>query len=159
MNIADWALQWRIPDEAIRDLYAHLAHDVAPVLAEAEPAASESNVQARVRLEASKKGLRLWRNNVGAGYLQDGTFLRWGLANESQRMNEAVKSADLIGIRPVRITAQHVGAVIGQFVSRECKHGGWRYAGTGHEKAQLKWAEVVLSLGGDAAFCTDTGTL
>jgi len=115
---------------------------------------SEADAQARVRLLASQAGCRLWRNNVGAGYLKDGTFARWGLANESTAMNRAMKSADLIGVRPILITLDHVGMTIGQFVSREVKASGWRYRGNEHERAQQNWATLINSLGGDARFTT-----
>ena len=120
---------------------------------------NEAAVSVQVRLEASRLGLRLWRNNVGAGYMQDGSFLRWGLANDSAAVNARLKSADLIGIRPVLITPQMVGAVLGQFVSREVKASNWRWRGTDREQAQMAWAELVNSLGGDAAFATGEGTL
>ena len=115
---------------------------------------SESDAAARCRLAASLAGARLWRNNVGAGKLDNGSFIRWGLANESRQMNETLKSSDLIGIRPVIITPEHVGRTLGVFVSRETKRPGWVYSGNSHEAAQLKWLELVRSLGGDAAFST-----
>jgi len=120
---------------------------------------SESGVLSDIRLEASQRGARLWRNNVGATYTPSGQFLRYGLANDSAALNAAIKSADLIGIRPVIITPQDVGRVIGQFISREVKHPGWKYTGTDRERAQLAWAELINSLGGDACFTTGRGTL
>jgi len=91
---------------------------------------------------------------VGAGKLENGNFLRWGLANESKAVNEQIKSGDLIGIQPVLIQPAHVGTIIGQFVSREVKKPGWRYTGRGREPAQLAWAELIIALGGDASFTT-----
>ncbi len=159
MNLNDWAITWGIPADAVHDLRRRMGAvdaDVAPATAWV---GSEAAVSAQVRLEASSKGLRLWRNNVGAATLADGSFLRWGLANDSQRVNEQIKSADLIGVRPVLIEQRHVGSTIGQFVSRECKPTTWHYTGTPREQAQLKWAELIISMGGDAAFCTGRGTL
>ena len=115
---------------------------------------SETGATQRVRLAASTAGCRLWRNNVGAGALTNGSYIRWGLANETPAMNSRIKSADLIGIRPVRITAEHVGQVFGVFLSREVKQPGWRYTGAGREEAQMRWVELVQSLGGDAGFTT-----
>ena len=120
---------------------------------------SEAAAVATIRLEASRLGLRLWRNNVGASVLQDGSFIRWGLANETAQMNRQIKSADLVGIRPILITPAHVGRLIGQFVSREVKPEGWKWSGSEREQAQLRWAELVNSLGGDACFASGEGTL
>ena len=157
MIFAAWAARWHIPPAAMADLQTNLLGlDGTP----GSPVGkSEAAVQNQVRLEASRKGGRLWRNNVGAGYSEDGSFMRWGLANDSANVNRVIKSADLIGLRPVRIEQKHVGLVLGQFVSREIKTAGWRYAGTDREVAQLNWATLVNTLGGDARFATSEGTL
>ena len=52
---------------------------------------NEHDIQTLVRLEASKKGLLLLRKNVGAVYTRGGSFLRYGLANESKQLNDALK--------------------------------------------------------------------
>ena len=117
--------------------------------------ASESNVQASTRLECSRRGWYVFRNNVGAGYLQDGSFVRWGLANESKALNAKVKSSDLIGWRPVVITADMVGHTIAQFVSLETKREDWTYSGTEREEAQRKWIDAVNRSGGYARFVND----
>jgi hypothetical protein len=157
MNLNEWAIRWGIPAEALEDLRRQMGavNTDAPV----SDALSETGVQSRVRLEASRRGMRLWRNNVGACYTDEGQFIRYGLANDSHQMNKRIKSSDLVGLRPVLIEPHHVGQVIGQFVARECKPEGWRYTGTEHEQAQLKFLELVLSLGGDAAFANREGTL
>lgn len=115
---------------------------------------NEANTQNIVRLTAANLGTVLWRNNVGAGVLDNGSFVRWGLANDTAAVNERIKSADLIGIRPVLVTQQMVGTIIGQFVSRECKAEGWRYRGTKREIAQKAWADLIIGYGGDATFTT-----
>jgi len=158
MIFAAWAARWHIPPAAMADLQTNLLGlDGTP----GSPVGkSEAAVQNQVRLEASRKGGRLWRNNVGA--FQDpatGAWVRFGLANDSPRVNALCKSADLIGLRPVRIEQKHVGLVLGQFVSREIKASGWKYAGTDREVAQLNWATLIGTLGGDARFATSEGTL
>ena len=121
---------------------------------------SEAAVINVVKLEASRKGIRLWRNNVGAVYSADTkTFVRFGLANESTQMNAHIKSGDLIGIRPVVITADMVGKTIGQFVSREVKNSDWKFTNNNREQAQMRWVQLINSLGGDAQFATSEGTL
>ena len=116
---------------------------------------NEATVQSMVRLEAARRGWKLWRNNVGVLLDAKGRPVRYGLANDSKQVNAAVKSADLIGIRPVVITPAMVGQVIGQFVSIECKHDDWRPSMSDeHEVAQARWAELVLLAGGYAIFST-----
>jgi hypothetical protein len=157
MLINEWANRWGIPPEAIKDLQNTLVSQTPdPKTQDGE---REAAIQTRIRLEASRKGARLFRNNVGATYTEDGSFLRFGLANDSKQMNDHIKSHDLIGIRPVLIEHHHVGKIIGQFVSREVKAAGWKYRGTKREEAQLRWAILIASLGGDACFANGEGTL
>jgi hypothetical protein len=116
----------------------------------------ESAVQNAVRLEAAEKGIRLFRNNVGALFDNRGVPVRYGLANDTAALNAKLKSADLIGWRPVEVSP---GKIIAQFVSRECKRPGWQYKATDRERAQLAWAKLINATGGDAQFCTGVGTL
>ena len=116
---------------------------------------NEATVQAHVRLLASQAGWRLWRNNVGVLLDSRGVPVRYGLANDSKQVNAVFKSADLIGIKPVLITPDMVGTVIGQFVSRECKVSGWRLnPNNEHDVTQMKWADLIMMLGGDASITT-----
>lgn len=120
---------------------------------------NEATVQAHVRLLAAKEGWRLWRNNVGVLPDSRGVPVRYGLANDSAAVNRLVKSGDLIGIRPLLITQDMVGKVIGQFVSLECKHGDWRWDPRkfdARERAQQTWRELVQGVGGYAEFTTGT---
>lgn len=158
MNLHAWAARWGIPIQAIAELQASLGLDGTPG-DEPHVGKSEAFAQSQVMLEAASKGIRLWRNNVGVLPDKTGRPVRYGLANQSKAMNELIKSSDLIGIRPVTITAAHVGLVLGQFVGREMKEPGWHYSGTEREEAQLRWAELICSLGGDASFATGEGSL
>lgn len=154
----EWAANWRVPHAALQDLRNRLlpdtAVDSAPVSGTSEAAVSQ-----QVRLEAAGKGVLLWRNNVGATEIEGGRWLRYGLLNDSAKMNERYKSSDLVGIRPVRITPQHVGQTIGQFVAAEVKHATWRYAGTDREAAQRNFHDLVKSRGGWGEFVTGRGIL
>lgn len=156
MSVDQWAARWRIPPDAVADLYRTLTYATrTPPI----KGTSEAAVQASVRLEAASKGVQLWRNNVGSLLDQRGIPVRYGLANESKAENTNIKSGDLIGIRPVRITQQHVGRTIGQFVSREIKHHNWHWRGDRHEMAQARWALIVAIAGGDALIVNSTGSL
>ena len=157
--VYQWAVRHGVTMAALQELAGlfgmHGGHDLPPEV----KGTSEAAVQAAVRLEAARKGVRLFRNNVGALIDSRGVPVRYGLANESKQVNEVMKSADLIGWRPMLIEQRHVGTVVAQFVSREVKAVGWRYTGADREPAQLAWAQLVTSGGGDAAFCTGEGTL
>ena len=80
--------------------------------------------------------------------------MRYGLANESKKMNSFLKSSDLIGITPIKVEQEHVGSVFGVFTSIEVKHGGWKYTGRGREEAQERWIKLVVSLGGIGWFAS-----
>lgn len=148
----EWIKKHNIPKEAVDDLRHLLSAPSACETLLIDD--SETAAQSAVRLAASKAGWRLFRNNVGAGHLQNGRFIRWGLANDSHAVNVSLKSGDLIGIKPIVITNEHVGTTIGQFVSREMKKPSWVYSGSDREIAQLKWIELITALGGDAKFST-----
>jgi len=112
---------------------------------------AESSVQAQIRLLASQRGWRLFRNNVGVMTREDGVPVRFGLANDSKAMNQTYKSGDLIGIRPVLILPEHVGHTLGIFTSIECKHPDWKPSDKDERYlAQCRWRDLVLSLGGYA---------
>lgn len=151
-TLIDWATRWGLPQAAIDELYKLSVDGAASEL-------SEAGVQSRVRLEAAERRIYTWRNNVGAGKLvEGGRFIRWGLANDSKQLNEKLKSADLIGLRPIRITPALVGQVVGQFVSRECKRGDWKPDGGMECMAQMAWATLVNLNGGDAKIVTGPGS-
>lgn len=156
MELSDWARQWGIPEAALSDLACRLGAVTEPLFSEG---GSEAAAQARVRLEVSKLGWRVWRNNVGALRSETGQMVRYGLANDSARINAAVKSSDLIGLRPVLIGPEHLGATIGQFVAIECKAPGWRFRGLPRETAQLAFLKLVSALGGHATFATGAETV
>jgi len=159
-NLHEWARRWNVPLECFRDLQTTLGL-YTPPLDPADPAygKSEAWAQSTVRLEASEKGIKLFRNNVGALQDKGGRLVRYGLGNDSAAMNDVLKSADLCGIRPVVIQAHHVGHTFGQFCCREIKAPGWQYTGADREPAQLAWANLINANGGDAAFATGRGTL
>lgn len=114
---------------------------------------SESAVEDRIRLRAPQLGGVLWRNNVGALPDAEGRPIRFGLANDSAKLNRFIKSSDLIGIVPLVIRPEHIGRTLGVFVAVECKREGWRYTATNErEAAQWRYLELVAGFGGLALF-------
>jgi hypothetical protein len=157
MSLTTWATRHGVSAQALAELYALMG--VSDERDNTHTDMSEAGVQSRIRIEAAEAGCHLWRNNVGVLPTDTGRPLRYGLANDSKQMNQRIKSADLIGIRPVLITQAHVGTVIGQFLSREVKKGGWKYTGSDREVAQFAWAKLITRYGGDAAFAASEGSI
>lgn len=157
--VMQWAVRHQISAQAIHELSAIFGLNSNHIMPAGAVGISESAVQSVVRLEAARKGVRLFRNNVGVLEDRRGVPVRYGLANDSSAVNKSIKSGDLIGWRTLFITPQMIGQCIAQFVSRECKRVGWHYTGDDREQAQLAWAQLVAIGGGDAAFCTGEGTL
>lgn len=120
---------------------------------------NETEFQKLVQFECSRRGQRLWRNNIGATYDQTGRFIRYGLANESVAVNKNIKSGDLIGITPRIITPADVGHTVGIFTSVEVKRPGWSFKATSREQAQQRWIDLINSLGGYAKFVSDLNEL
>ena len=159
MTLTTWAAKWGIPVEAFLELQQMIGLAEPPVVLRNLPPLSEAAVQQRVRLAASKLGMRVWRNNVGAAMDADGRQVRYGLGNDSASLNKRIKSHDLIGITPHVITQADVGKLVGIFTSLEVKRGDWRFTGTEREVAQRAWLELVISLGGISKFIKDAGEL
>ena len=78
-------------------------------------------------LGASQLGARMFRNNVGVGWVGKiikRTHTEITLANPRVlHAGLGLGTSDGIGIRPVTITREMVGTVIGQFVAAEIKVG------------------------------------
>lgn len=130
---------------------------------------SEAWSQQQVRFAVARQGALSFRNNVGAtpskikcerceavNRLQP---VRYGLANDSEKINKAMKSSDLILAIPRRITEEHVGQTIAQFGALECKRPGWVYTGRDQEPGQANFIALINRIGGFAAFTTGDVTL
>jgi hypothetical protein len=114
---------------------------------------SEELVQQNIRLALARDGFDLWRNNVGACQDENGRVIRYGLMNDSKKLNERFKSSDLIGIRPMRITPEWVGHTVGVFVAIECKSDNRAIKiNDPHVSAQARFIDLVSRNGGFAGF-------
>lgn len=161
-SLTAWAIRHGVSMDALAELRMLVWEQSADVLVPPPPTGAkdhEAYVQSEVRLEAGRKGVRLYRNNVGVLEDSRGVPVRFGLANDSAAMNERLKSPDLVGWRPVTITPEMIGRVIGQTVMRECKKRGWVYTGTDREQAQWRFISLAQNDGCDAAFTTGPGSL
>ena len=121
---------------------------------------SEAASQQEIRTDAPKHGWQLMRNNVGATFDRNGRMIRFGLGNDSEALNEVFKSSDLIGIRPVVVTPEMVGTVIGQFAAVEVKAPGWKqHPSDTRAQAQARFGAWVEKHGGCFQFATSVGDM
>lgn len=108
----------------------------------------ESDIQKQIHLAASRAGARLFRNNVGTGWIgqvkrtSDGSIIL--LNPRPLHAGLCVGSSDLIGWKTVTITPDMVGKKIAQFTAVEVKHN------TRPTKEQLNFINVVNTFGGNA---------
>lgn len=156
MDYNEWAARWPQAAAELGILLGAIDHGHA----DNQTARSEGAIQALARRRIAAQGAMSWRNNVGATPAKcphcktPQQPVRYGLANDSAKLNKQIKSSDLILAIPRTITPDMVGTRIAQFGSVECKRPGWKYTGTEREVAQRKWLELVASLGGYACFST-----
>lgn len=147
-RLADWARRHGVGQQAFAEL-VELVGVTPPVIVqnEAHVAAAEAGVQACVRLDVDLWGGAVWRNNSGVAreIRNDGEIrpVRYGLGNDSKRLNDVFKSSDLIGL-----------VKGGRFLAVDAKPRGWRYMGKQREKAQLAFHQRVREIGGLACFAT-----
>ena len=106
-------------------------------------AISEMDTQQRIRVKAVELGCALWRNNSGVLFNTSGRPVRYGLGNDSGKINKNFKSADLIGIGPK-----------GEFLAVEVKHPGWTAPQNERERAQWSFLLDVVTKGGIGFFVT-----
>lgn len=112
-----------------------------------------------VRSRASDWKGRLYRNNSGVLKDQSGRPVRFGLGNESPKINKIYKTGDYVGWFPVTITPEMVGKTIAVFANIEVKAVGFTvkldYNPKSREYAQNNFNQLVISHGGIAGFAYD----
>lgn len=161
MTFLEWCHRWALPQQAIDELIATCVQVTSPQSGELE-----SPVSDRIRLKVARTALLpwgqqkiLWRNNRGAGQLKNGSFVRWGLANDSEKLGARVKSGDHIGGEQILITPAMVGSVMLRFWSVEVKRSNWTHPSSALEYAQVQWASIVNALGGRAIITNSEETV
>lgn len=135
----------------------------------------EAPVLQRVRLEASKLGYRLFRNNRGLFYTIDGVkgliaaVMRGDLNSARNIIKNYLRlvqagldangSSDLIGFAPVVITPAMVGKTIAVFMCAEVKKPEWKSPTGKTEKEQENFIRFINSQGGIGFFINNSQDL
>lgn len=152
-TIFDWANRHGVSLEAVHELLSIC--DPTRTSIDSGRVGSEAAVQADLRIVAARNGVALWRNNNGALPDETGRVVRYGLGNDSTRINEHFKSSDLIGIWPQVVTADMIGQIIGRFIAVDVKKPGWRKPSNKREIAQANFLGHVQAMGGIGLFAQD----
>ncbi len=116
---------------------------------------SEAPVQSEIRLLAGEHpALQLWRNNSGVLKNEHGTPVRFGLGNDSARVNKRLKSPDLIGFRIVQVTPHMIGHHVPIFLGVDAKPPDWRFRESDDRAvAQNRFLHIIRQAGGYGDFC------
>jgi len=148
MTFQQWQIRHGVSDQAMYELEQMLlepSKTTGDVVG-----SSEAGSQQRIRAAAPHQCGILWRNNVGAFADERGVWVRYGICNDSKKVNDKIKSSDLIGSTKISYHGRHFGV----FTAIECKKPGWKFTGSIRENAQLKFHNIVRSNGGIAGFAT-----
>lgn len=97
--------------------------------------------QSETILKAFQMGFSLYRNNRGVSR-EKHRHVRYGVGNDSVKINKVWKSSDLIGVGPQ-----------GRALWVEMKRPSWKWKGTEHEIAQANAINDINAQGGIAFFC------
>ncbi len=158
-ELESWRSRWLLPPKAEKELLDIFLR-WSPTLTNHPGATSEAATQNRLRLNAPDYDGFLWRNNNGACVAIDAKtkeerHIRYGLGNDSKKLNEVFKSSDLIGVTPVFISPRHVGRTMGIFTAVECKKPDWHLVPSDkHGHAQLNFINTVCGCGGIGMFAS-----
>lgn len=157
-ELTEWAERFNIGPDALFSLYQILTIPLGSHAVGEYEKNSETYVQNVLRvLASSREHAYLWRNNVGATQTPDGRMIRYGLCNESKKLNQRFKSSDLIGGTPVTVTADMVGKRVMIFTAVEVKKADWKPGSdTQRERGQLRFINAVRAAGGFGFFCRDS---
>ncbi len=111
-----------------------------------------------VRLRCSQWGCKLLRNNSGVLPDKNGRPVRFGLGNESKKLNVEFKSGDFVGVTPLVITQEMVGKTVGVFTNIEVKAEGFKekpsYPSNQREHGQQNFNNFIKQHGGLAGFAS-----
>ncbi len=119
--------------------------------------AHERDILNEIRLAASATGMTTWRNNVGTGWTGEVIRVKAGsivrvredaiLIHNPRPLHAGLckGSSDLIGIRPVVVTAEMLGQTLAQFAAVEVKSSRGRVT-----EVQDRFLQFVRSAGGYA---------
>jgi hypothetical protein len=123
---------------------------------------SEIDLMRRVQVMASQFGMRLFRNNVGMGWIGKSTRISTAVTLRLEPGDVVIRqarplhaglcegSSDLIGFQPLEIKEKHVGQVFAVFSAVETKMNGGRTSAV-----QQNFIQMIQNAGGIGFVCRD----
>lgn len=118
----------------------------------------EEKANQDVRLRVTSWGMRMFRNNSGVLMNPNGVPVRFGLGNESKKINKVLKSPDLVGVYELEITPEMVGKKVAVFSGIEVKKKGFKekenYNENSREFGQNNFIKLIKKFGGLAGFAS-----
>ena len=118
----------------------------------------EAIAKDNVLIRAGQYRARLFKNNTGVAYTQDGRPVFFGLGNEGTKDDESIRTPDDVGWTTIVITPEMVGKEIAVFTAIDSKKAGFRvksdYTKGTREYGQNKFFKLVKKYGGIAGFAS-----
>lgn len=123
---------------------------------------SEIDLMRRVQVMASQFGMRLFRNNVGMGWIGKATRISAPTRVQLEPGDVVIRqarplhaglcegSSDLIGFQPLEIQEKHVGQTFAVFSAVETKVNGGRVS-----PVQQNFIQMIQNAGGIGFVCRD----
>jgi hypothetical protein len=118
----------------------------------------EAKAKEVVRLRANQWGARLFTNNTGVAYTEQGRPVFFGLGNDGVKDSESIRTPDDVGFTIVTITPEMVGKKIAVFTAIDAKKLGFvlkdTYPKGSREYGQKKFFDIVINANGIAGFAS-----
>lgn len=179
-EIEQWAVRHRISQAALRELYGILAPPLPNFGTARNERVEQNKIRAAAPLAGAslwRNNSGVARERHGPGRCPDcgsllpaashavtcpgcrkrilrgeaTRYVRYGLGNDSKKINDRFKSSDLVGITPVIIRPEHVGRTFGIFTGIEVKVGPTDAA---RLAAQRNFLNHIRITGGIACFAS-----
>lgn len=118
----------------------------------------ETKAREQVLLRANQWGCRLFHNNSGVAYTENGRPVFFGLGNVGKKKQEDIRTPDDVGWTQVTITPDMVGKTVAVFTAIDSKKFGFEpkqeYSKNTREYGQNKFFNQVKAAGGIAGFAS-----
>lgn len=111
-----------------------------------------------VLLRVGQYRSRMFKNNTGVAYTENGRPVFFGLGNDGKKDDDSIRTPDDVGWTTITITPEMVGKEVAVFTAIDSKKLGFvvksDYTKGTREYGQNKFFNLVLKSGGIAGFAS-----